>query len=202
MKAEWVMVIITTIYVIATIAICFSNFQSAKMAQKANEINMILSILDTEKNRLFEIKKALDEFEQSATLRHQVINTSENGIEQHVKIQDSFTSLLRSLLLENDVNSPEYQKVLYCANCLYNNALELNEWFNKEYKENENDSFPENLEKSRRIQQEFCLTKENYILYRERKLSEHFNCKKLEEIQKYYCTVDFDRKIVLAKTQK
>ena len=101
------------------------------MAQKANEINMILSILDTEKNRLFEIKKALDEFEQSATLRHQVINTSENGIEQHVKIQDSFTSLLRSLLLENDVNSPEYQKVLYCANCLYNNALELNEWFNK-----------------------------------------------------------------------
>ena len=150
----------------------------------------------------FEIKKALDEFEQSATLRHQVINISENGIEQHVKIQDSFTSLLRSLLLENDVNSPEYQKVLYCANCLYNNALELNEWFNKEYKENENDSFPEKLEKSRRIQQEFCLTKENYILYRERKLSEHFNCKKLEEIQKYYCTVDFDRKIVLAKTQK
>ena len=69
MKAEWVMVIITTIYVIATIAICFSNFKSAKMAQKANEINMILSILDTEKNRLFEIKKALDEFEQSATLR-------------------------------------------------------------------------------------------------------------------------------------
>mgnify|MGYP000414621479 CR=1 FL=1 len=55
---------------------------------------------------------------------------------------------------------PNIKKYFYCANCLYNNALELNEWFNKEYKENENDSFPENLEKSRRIQQEFCLTKE------------------------------------------
>lgn len=197
MKAEWVMVIITAIYVIATIAICFSNFKSAKMAQKANEINMVLSILDTEKNRLFEIKRALDEFEQSATLRHQVLNISGNGTEQHVRIQDSFTSLLRSLLLENDVNSPEYQKVFYCANCLYNNAIEMNEWFYEEYKENENDSSLEKLEKSRRIQQEFCLAKENYILYRERKLTEHFNCKKLEEIQKYYCTVDFDRKIIL-----
>ena len=44
MKAEWVMVIITTIYVIATIAICFSNFKSAKMAQKANDIEIKLNI--------------------------------------------------------------------------------------------------------------------------------------------------------------
>ncbi|MCQ2535705.1 MAG: hypothetical protein MJ110_01915 [Lachnospiraceae bacterium] len=194
MSAEWSMVIITAIYVIATIIICFSNYKSSKMSQRANEINLVLSILDTEKNRLFEIKNALNEFERNATLLHQVVCKKKDNIEQYVMIQDSYISLTRNFMLENNVNSKEYKKIIHCTQCLCNFAVEMIKWLKEEYREEDEKVFFEKIERGRDIQQEFSVAKENYILYRERKLSAYYKSTNLEEIQQYYCNVDFRRR--------
>ena len=70
---DWLMVIITTIYVVATIIICISNYKSSNLSSKANEINMICKIVELEQSRLVETKKAIDNFVNCASLGGQII---------------------------------------------------------------------------------------------------------------------------------
>lgn len=59
---DWLMIIITAIYVVATIVICISNYKSAKLSSESNEINLICKIVEIEQSRLFDTKEAIDEF--------------------------------------------------------------------------------------------------------------------------------------------
>lgn len=73
---DWLMVIITTIYVIATI-ICISNYKSANISNTSNEINLICRIVEVEQSRLLEYKKAADSFVRNAGVSYQLIDHKE-----------------------------------------------------------------------------------------------------------------------------
>lgn len=169
---DWLMVIITAIYVIATIIICSSNYKSAKLSSVSNEINLICKIVEIEQSRLFDTKDAIDVFVRNASLSHQIDDSKESFARINA-IKDSYQLLQRCILVDNDVDKIEYKKITNCAACFCKSAIELCEWLNAEYDGRENkDAVNMRIEKVLEIQSHFFEAKEQYILSREQKISE------------------------------
>lgn len=194
---DWIMVIITAIYVIATIIICVSNYRSSNLARESNEINLKSKIVEIEQSRLIETKNAIDNFVKNASLGFQFTNQITNNLidakdrEASIRIiaiKDSFQLFKRCILVDNDVDKYEYQRVLNCAQCFYTTSIDICEWMNKEYDGSESeDEMKKRLQKVVEVQSHFFEAKEQYILSREEKISKVLlGNLSLSEIKKLY----------------
>lgn len=168
---DWLMVIITTIYVIATIIICISNYKSSNLSSKANEINMICKIVELEQSRLVETKKAIDNFVNCASLGDQVIE-NEQANARIIAIEESFQLFQRCILADKDTEKIEYLRIINCGQCFFEKSIEICKWLNKEYDGSESErDVSKKLQKVMEVQTHFFEAKEQYILSREEKLS-------------------------------
>jgi len=185
---DWLMVIITAIYVVATIIICVSNYKSSKLSSESNEINLICKIIDIEQSRLIETKNAIDNFVKNASLGYQITDTMEASVRINA-IKDSFQLFQRCILVDNDIDKIEYIEVMNCATCFYKSSIEICEWLNKEYDGSENDNdVHKRIQKVIEVQSHFFAAKEQYILSREEKISKALlGNLSLSEVKKMYC---------------
>ena len=175
MITDWIMIIITAIYVIATIIICVSNYKSAKLSKKSNEMSLIQTIVTNEQRRLIEFKKACDDFVQSASLGYQYeqIGKKADEIEIRNSIENSFIHINRCLNIELKKHTLEYERVMHCANCFYKVSVDMCKWLCSEYDEKESKGEAHaRLKKMMEVQQHFNEAKEDYILKREQMLSQ------------------------------
>lgn len=168
---DWLMVIITTIYVVATIIICISNYKSSNLSSKANEINMICKIVELEQSRLVETKKAIDNFVNCASLGGQIIE-KEQAHARIIAIEESFQLFQRCILADKDTEKIEYLRIINCGQCFFEKSIEICKWLNKEYDGSESErDVSKKLQKVMEVQSHFFEAKEQYILSREEKLS-------------------------------
>ena len=168
---DWLMVIITTIYVIATIIICISNYKSSKLSSKANEINMICKIVELEQSRLVETKKAIDNFVNCASFGDQIIE-NEQANARIIAIEESFQLFQRCILTDKDTEKIEYLRIINCGQCFFEKSIEICKWLDKEYDGSESErDVSKKLQKVIEVQTHFFEAKEQYILSREEKLS-------------------------------
>lgn len=186
---DWLMVIITTIYVIATIIICISNYKSANISNASNEINLICKIVEVEQSRLLEYKKAADSFVRNAGVSYQLIDHKELYV-RIKKIEDSYQLFQRCISIDLDTNKAEYIKVVHCAACFYESSIEICQWLNEENDGSENDAdVQKRMQKVMDIQSHFVEAKEQYILQREEKISKALlGNVSLDEVKKMYCS--------------
>ena len=110
---DWLMVIITAIYVVATIIICVSNYKSAKLANMSNDINLICKIVEIEQSRLLEIKKAIDNFVTNASLSYQITDCKEPNVRINA-ITDSF-QLFQLMMIQTKWNMQELHIVQFVS---------------------------------------------------------------------------------------
>lgn len=185
---DWLMVIITTIYVIATIIICVSNYNSAKLSNVSNEINLICKIVEVEQSRLLEFKKVADSFVRNAGLSYQVIDHKESYA-CIKKMEDSYQLFQRCISIDPDADKAEYVKVVHCAACFYMSSIEICKWLNEEYDGSENDTdVHQRIQKVLDIQSHFIAAKEQYILQREERISKVLlGNVSLNEVRRMYC---------------
>lgn len=186
---DWLMVIITAIYVVATIIICVLNYKSAKLANMSNEINLICKIVEIEQSRLLEIKKAIDNFVTNASLSYQITDCKEPNVRINA-ITDSFQLFQRCISVDDDTDKMEYARVTHCAVCFYESSIEICKWLNEEYDGSESDNdAKKRIRKVIEIQSHFFEAKEQYILSREKKISKALlGNLSLLEVKKMYCS--------------
>ena len=168
MITDWIMIFITAIYVIATIIICVSNYKSAKLSKKGNEIELICKVAEIEQKRLDELKLSIDNFAESADLYDQVLNHTECE-SRLFSIEKSYEMLIRCLSIDNKHDSYEYQRIFQCANCFYHTSKEICKWFNEEYDGTEQiEDVKARFKKVIDVRNHFFQAKEKYILSREK----------------------------------
>lgn len=198
---DWLMVIITAIYVVATIIICVSNYKSANLSRKSNEINLISKIVEIEQFRLTETKDAIEQFIRNASFTFQVIDEYSQKKDDSLEfssaikvrsrinaINHSYQLFRRCILVDSNVSEYEYQRVLHCAQCFYKTSIDICEWMNQEYDDSESDeNIKKRLEKVSEVQSHFFEAKEQYILSREERMTKALSGNlTLTEVKKMY----------------